>query len=79
MMDKNTDFPQFRKLSNGKTFYRITDEMTFEEIQLMGAKCLKYRIIATQYPEKLKIMDMLAVQEPYELSTKEEFENYEDQ
>lgn len=78
-MDKNTDFPQFRKLSNGKTFYRIIDEKTFEEIQLMGSRSLKYRFVASQYPEMLKIMDMLALNEPYELSTKEEFENYDHQ
>lgn len=78
-MDKNTDFPQFRKLSNGKTFYRILDEKTFEEIQLMGSRSLKYRIVASQYPEILKIKEMLALIEPYELSTKEEFEDYDHQ
>jgi hypothetical protein len=70
---KNTDFPQYRKLSNGKTFYKIIDGKTFEEVQLMGTKRMVYTTIANQYPEMLRIKDMLELQEPYEMSNENEY------
>jgi hypothetical protein len=73
MMDKITDFPQYRKLSNGKTFYKIVDERNFEELQLMGTRVLHYNTTAEQYPEILRIGDMLSLEPPYQLSTKEEY------
>lgn len=75
MKDKFTDFPQYRKLSNGKTFYKIIDDRTFEEIQLMGSRSMKYTTVANQYPEMLRIKDMLAFIEPYEISNEEEFDS----
>ncbi len=74
MKDKITDFPQYRKLSNGKTFYKITDDRHFEELQLMGTRVLRYMTTAEQYPEILRINDMLETVEPYETATKEEYD-----
>ena len=76
MKDKSTDFPQYRKLSNGKVFYRILDDRHFDEIQLMGTKVFYYSHEAQQYPEILKIREMLDVMEPYERCAQEEFERY---
>ena len=73
MNDKNTDFPQYRKLSNDKTFYKIHSDRLFEEVQWMGSKVFCYRIEAKHYPEILKIQDMLQLQEPYLQITEEEF------
>ena len=64
MMDKNTHFPQYRKLSNGKTFYKIVDERTFEEIVLMGEKRMYFKTVADKYPEMLRIKDMLELERP---------------
>ena len=75
MDSKNTDFPQYRKLSNGKTFYKIIDDKNFEEIQIMGSKRMKYSTVANQYPEMLRIKDMLEFINPYEESTENEFLN----
>jgi hypothetical protein len=75
MDSKNTDFPQYRKLSNGKTFYKIIDDKNFEEIQIMGSKRMKYSTVANQYPEMLRIKDMLEFIDPYEESTENEFLN----
>ncbi len=58
-MNKDNLFPQFRKLSNEKAFYKIIDELNFEEIQLVGSKKLFYQTYAEQYPEILRIQDML--------------------
>lgn len=59
MLDKGTDFPQYRKLSNDKVFYRIIDERNFDEIQIIGTKAQLRHVEAVQYPEILRIQDML--------------------
>lgn len=72
-MHKNTDFPQYRKLSNGKAYYKILDERNFVEIQLMGSKKITHTIKAVQYPEILRIKEMLDVLEPFEIAFEGEF------
>ena len=37
----------------------------FIEIQFLGDKKMEFRMKAEQYPEKLRIMDMLAFEDPY--------------
>ena len=75
MNDKDTVFPQYRKLVNNKSFYKIIDERNFEEIQLVGRLKNKYFIEAKIYPEILKINDLLNLEDPnYALSTKEEWD-----
>lgn len=74
MSDKNTDFPQYRKLPNNKAFYRINSDRDFEELQVLGSKVLRYHHEAKQYPEILRIMAMLACEEPFVQSDVNEFE-----
>ena len=62
-------FPAYRKLSNNKSFYRIDDDRTFFEIQVIGNKCLLTQTKATQYPEILRVVDMLKLESPFEEST----------
>ncbi|MEY3198364.1 MAG: hypothetical protein RJA13_322 [Bacteroidota bacterium] len=76
MMDKNTHFPQYRKLSNGKTFYKIVDERTFEEIVLMGEKRMSFKTVADKYPEMLRIKDMLELEVPFLMATEEEYSDF---
>ncbi len=52
-------------LSNGKVFYKILSMDEFIEVQFLGEKKMEFRMKAEQYPEKLKIMDMLAKENPY--------------
>ena len=59
MSDKGIDFPQYRKLSNDKVFYCVLSEIEFHEIQIIGTKANLYKFRAKQYPEKLKIIDLL--------------------
>ena len=59
MNNKVTDFPQYRMLSNGKSFYKITNDRHFEEVKLVGTRVFKQEFTATQYPEILRIQDML--------------------
>lgn len=66
-------FPAYRKLSNNKSFYRIDDERLFFEIQIIGNKSFLTRIEANQYPEIIRITDMLNLTEPFLESTIDEF------
>lgn len=59
MNNKVTDFPQYRMLSNGKSFYKITDDLHFEEVKLVGTRVYRQEFTANQYPEMLRIKDML--------------------
>ena len=59
MNNKDRVFPQYRKLVNEKAYYKIIDSRNFEEIQLIGSIKKFFKINATQYPEILKIDDML--------------------
>ena len=73
MQDKGRDFPQYRKLSNEKVFYKIIDDRHFDEIQRLGSKILQYSFHAVQYPEILRIQDMLNFSEGYIESNEEEY------
>lgn len=74
MSNKVTDFPQYRKLSNEKVFYRIRDDRNFDEIQLVGSRASFFSMEAKQYPEMLKIKDLLELSEGYLESSKIEFD-----
>jgi hypothetical protein len=79
MLDKDTDFPQYRKLSNDKVFYRILDDRHFDEIQIIGTKAQLRNVVAEQYPEILRIQDMLSYGIPgFVASNEEEFLNIKD-
>ena len=69
-----SNFPQYRKLINEKSYYRIEDENHFTEIQLIGKKAFELKIQAIQYPEKLKIKEMLNCEEPYKKIEQSEFD-----
>ena len=56
------DFPQFRKLSNEMAFYKIIDDRHFEEIQVVGKRYFIYNHNDEQYPEILKIQEMLRLE-----------------
>lgn len=59
MSNKVTDFPQYRKLSNNKVFYRINNDRNFDEIKIVGTKAQIHSIEAIQYPEILRIQDLI--------------------
>ena len=61
-MTKDIDFPQYRKLSNEKVFYKMLSDRKFIEIQRMGTKAFLYEFVASKYPEILKIQDMILLE-----------------
>ena len=70
-------FPQYRKLSNHKSFYKIVSKEVFEEIQLVGTVRMKTKTTATKYPEILRIKDMLDGIASFEMSTEAEYQSYQ--
>lgn len=59
------DFPVYRKLHGGTSFYRIESARSFTEIQVIGTRRLIHMIKATAYPEMVRIKDMLKDTETY--------------
>jgi hypothetical protein len=64
-------FPIYRKRLNNKSFYKITSPKTFEEVQLIGSRKVKYTFRADKYPEVLYIKDLI------ELNYSEEIAEFE--
>lgn len=58
-------FPVYRKINGLERWYKIVSNIEFFECYNVGSKRIIHHVIAIQYPEKLKIMDMLACNEPY--------------
>jgi hypothetical protein len=52
-------FPIYRKYSNNKSFFKILNEIEFEELKFIGQALELYKVIAVQYPEKLFIKDLI--------------------
>ena len=52
-------FPQFRKLENGRSLYKITSANQFIELQQIGSKWFSYAFAVQQFPDLLRIQDML--------------------
>ncbi len=67
-------FPQYRKLANDKSFYRIEDERHFTEKQLIGKQVFTLVVEAKQYPEIIRIQDMLQCTEGFVLSDREAYD-----
>ncbi len=75
MKDKNREFPAYRKLPGAIRLYKIDSEKVFHEKQRMGNQILTYETIANQYPEMLRIQDMLDFN-GFEISSETEWENF---
>lgn len=67
MNNKVTDFPQYRMITGKKVYYKIVSDREFIELTWIGDKQFKYTITAIQYPEILRIMQMLSCESPYEI------------
>lgn len=52
-------------LSNEKVFYKIESYESFIEAQFLGNKKMIFHVKAEKYPEKLRILDMLANEVPF--------------
>jgi|GEM_PF-671260 len=55
----NEGFPVYRKTSDNKHFYRIEGLDRFTEIQVVGSRSIEHRVKAVQYPERLRISEII--------------------
>jgi hypothetical protein len=67
-------FPIYRKLANEKSYYKIVSEESFIELQKIGSKTRRHTIIAQQFPEKLRIQDMISLVDGFLSCDETEFE-----
>ena len=68
-------FPIYRKLFNEKSYYKIVSADSFIELQKIGTKIRKHTIIAQQFPEKLRIQDMISLADGFLSCDATEFES----
>jgi hypothetical protein len=67
------EFPQFRKLENGRSLYKITSPNQFVELQQIGTKWVRYEFEVQQFPDLLRIQEMLQGNKPFVISDQSEF------
>ncbi|MCB9195580.1 MAG: hypothetical protein H6600_01075 [Flavobacteriales bacterium] len=53
------EFPVYRKYTNSKTYFKVINEKCFEEFHFIGDRIFNHTINAIQYPEQLRILDMI--------------------
>jgi hypothetical protein len=52
------DFPQYRKLDNGRSWYRIDDPRHMTEWVIIGKYLMKHEVVANILPERVLISDV---------------------
>lgn len=67
------EFPQFRKLKNGRSLYKITAPNQFIELQQIGSKWFLYTFDVRQFPDLLRLNEMLSCQTPFEVLEAQQF------
>jgi hypothetical protein len=73
----NDEFPQFRKLSNEKSYYRIDSNAELIEIQRSGQRYTIHQVKASILPERLLIGDLLEAENGHYLKiSADEFEQF---
>lgn len=69
-------FPVYRKYCNAQTYFKVESNTKLVERQILGGKYFETVINAAQYPEKLKISEIISLQNAaYCESTAQEFNN----
>jgi len=52
-------FPIYRKYPNDSSFFKIDAADSFEELQIVGSRCLIHRFKATILPDRYLLQDMI--------------------
>lgn len=60
-MSTSFSFPQYRRLVNGRSYYKVIDKTHMEEIQIMGKFWIRYELTANILPERVLIDDVLSL------------------
>lgn len=56
-------FPLYRRSANGLNWYRIESATEFTEVQSVGSRYVAHLIKALTYPEKVRIMELIAIED----------------
>ena len=62
MQSKDFSFPQYRKFKSRDIWYKIESLDRFIEINRVGERYVQHEVNAIQFPEKLRIQDMLKME-----------------
>jgi len=57
--DKSTTYPVYRKYKGINVWFKVVDARNFIEIKQLGTKFIRHEVSAVQYPEMLRIEDMV--------------------
>ena len=80
MQSNSFEFPQFRKYAGIDTFYKIESEKRFIELTKVGSKIKEHIVDAVQYPEMLRIKDMLiCLEERWQVITESDYLDFKNQ
>jgi hypothetical protein len=71
MISEELEFPMYRKLFNGKSYYKVESLLRMTEMQLIGGQVSSFDIVANQYPEQLLIKDVINLDSAVYLSIPE--------
>lgn len=58
MMEKNVNYPQFRKYKNGNAYFKIISKDEWEEITFIGSKSIINNYKASILPDRNYIYDL---------------------
>jgi len=61
----NEEWPVYRQLVGGSHYYRIEAMDRFQELQRIGSRWVLHDVIASAYPERVRVYEMLNLVEPY--------------
>jgi hypothetical protein len=71
------NFPLYRKLANGQSFYRIDSAERFTEVQRVGGRCVVHRFTARIHPDRVRLAELLDEAHGHTVtSTAEEFDRW---
>ncbi len=62
-------FPIYLKYPNNKTFFRIVDDASFDQLDIIGTGYHLFHFKANVYPDRLLILDMTENKEGYWLES----------
>lgn len=68
------DFPQYRKRFDNKSYYKVINEESMQEVQRIGKKIFYHELKADKYFEKILISDIIsAPNDVYQVISEEEW------
>lgn len=67
-MENDVKFPVYRRSHGGRHLFRIDGFDRFEELQRIGTRWVAHSVLASAFPEKLRIREMLDLEWSFEPS-----------